>query len=240
MENIKCLDEKGKPIFANVISRLHSKSNLSYGEKLKKNPISIYAFDLLTIDQLELFNTPLYKRREWLSCIFQPNNTLRFSDSFEDGSQLLEAAKQLQLEGIMAKDLSSFYTQNSRSIAWNKIKIRQNTDCLILGFTYGQGDRSEYFGSLHIGQYEDDKLTYRGRVGTGFTQKRLAEIKLYLSKFSNGSKPVIQGEIEEEQNSVWLAECPWIEIQYASMTGNGSFREPVFVGLLENIETLKL
>lgn len=237
---IVCLDEKGKPIFANVISRLHSKSNLSYGEKLKKNPISIYAFDLLTIDQLELFNTPLYKRREWLTCIFQPNNTLRFSDSFEDGSQLLEAAKQLQLEGIMAKDLSSFYTQNSRSVAWNKIKIRQNTDCLILGFTYGQGDRSEYFGSLHIGQYEDDKLTYRGRVGTGFTQKRLAEIKLYLSKFSIGSKPVIQGEIEEEQNSVWLAEYPWIEIQYASMTGNGSFREPVFVGLLENIETLKL
>ena len=133
-----------------------------------------------------------------------------------------------------------YFTKLITHSSLNTKKRKKNTDCLILGFTYGQGDRSEYFGSLHIGQYEDDKLTYRGRVGTGFTQKRLAEIKLYLSKFSNGSKPVIQGEIEEEQNSVWLAECPWIEIQYASMTGNGSFREPVFVGLLENIETLKL
>ena len=89
---------------------------------------------------------------------------------------MVEAAKAQQLEGVMAKRLGSPYVPGKRTDAWRKIKLRQTQDCVILGFTPGQGGRGATFGALLVGAYDDDRLRWVGQVGSGLTEALLERL----------------------------------------------------------------
>ena len=81
------------------------------------------------------------------------------------------------LEGVVAKRLDSRYEPGRRSGAWLKIKNTLRQELVIGGWMPGEGRRTERIGALLMGYYEDGKLRYAGRVGTGFTEKTLAELR---------------------------------------------------------------
>ena len=232
---IVCLDEKGIPNFSKVISRMH----LTGKEQIEKasiyNKATVYLFDLLYLDGMDIRNLPLEKRRKWLQISYKDSEYLRFSQSFDDGEALFNAIKLQNMEGIICKKVGSPYQSNVRGTNWLKVKVRNTEDAIIIGYTRGKGDRALLFGSLILGQYEDGKLVYKGKVGTGFDEAKLKEILAILSKIPKNKK-LITDSIDEEAAAIWLEPKLWCEVHMASLTSNKTFREPVFVKMKEDVE----
>ncbi|MBK6667106.1 MAG: ATP-dependent DNA ligase [Saprospiraceae bacterium] len=213
------LDEKGIPIFANIISRMHAKSITP-----SQHNASFYVFDILYLDGKDCRSLTLGKRKEWLDTILKPNAKIRISQSFNDGVALFEAAKANNMEGIMAKKSNSTY-QSARSSNWQKIKVRTVIDVKIVGYTQGKGDRSTLFGALHVTSINDK--TYLGKVGTGFDETKMKEIFSIIRDKGIIAKPFTIN-IEEEYNTVWIDCDQQCEVQYASFTPNGTLRNQFF------------
>lgn len=229
---ICCMNSKGVPDFSKVISRLHSKSSASNPAFVKSNPAIFFCFDAPYINGVDIRNMALNKRREKIQAILPNNKHVKFSDAFEDGDALYEHGKIAKLEGIMVKDIFSKYEEGKRSASWIKIKYRERALVEIIGYTAGSGDRVNLPGSFHIIERKDDDVIYRGRVGTGFNEQKLIEIKNLLDPHIVSKKPIKQ-KVDEEKNSVWLDTFSMCEVEYASITNNDTFREPVFISLIE-------
>ncbi|MEQ9424849.1 MAG: non-homologous end-joining DNA ligase [Cyclobacteriaceae bacterium] len=233
---IVCFDEDGKPDFKKVINRLMKSNDGDIERSTRRNPAYCYIFDCLYLDGRPLINEPLHKRREWLLDSVKHDTPYRVSDIEEDGDALFTAAKEMGLEGIVAKDINSKYLPGKRSSNWLKIKVRNTTDCLIIGFTKGNGDREPYFGALQIAENENNKLLYRGKVGTGFNDALMKEVKgILLEQTVLKERPIDEKPLDNDETT-WIEPKLWCEIQYAMITKNNTFREPVFVRMRPDME----
>ena len=221
-----CLDEQGRPVFADIISRMHRVGNISGAVKSK--PVYMYMFDCLYIDGLKITGLSYERRRSLMKPLIKWGDLVRESKIFENGKEIYEAAKAMQLEGIMAKQKKGTYKPGDRSNAWQKIKFRQTIECSIIGYTKGKGDRSSLFGALHVAVQEKNVWKYYGKVGTGFDHKKMKMIFEQILALEEISKP-IGDKIEEEKNTTWISPKLQCEIQYASLTNNDTLREPVFL-----------
>ncbi|MEZ4909225.1 MAG: non-homologous end-joining DNA ligase [Saprospiraceae bacterium] len=220
---IVSMDQSGKPIFAQVVSRLHSNA------QKKLYPVTCYAFDLLWHNGDNLMSKSIELRRKLLEQFLEKaGSALKFSETFEDGEGLFAGIKNMGMEGIIAKKKGSPYLEGVRNDNWIKVKVRNTMDCKIIGYTKGNGDRASLFGALHLGQiHENGKIQYFGKVGSGFNQQLLKDIFQIISDLPKIDKPIAE-LVEEESNTIWVSDGPDCEVQYASLTPNGTLREPVF------------
>ena len=92
----------------------------------------------------------------------------------QNGLAAFRVAERRGYEGLVAKDLSSPY-RSGRSTDWLKVKVHQEDEFVIVGFTKPAGAR-KFFGALLLGAYENAKLRYVGKVGTGFTARTLSSL----------------------------------------------------------------
>lgn len=231
---IVCLNREGKPEFKKVINRLMTSGDTNIQKASKASPAYCYIFDCLYLDGRSLINEPLLKRREWLKDAIRTDTPYRISEVEEDGDSLFAAAKDLQLEGIMAKRKDGKYLPGKRSDLWLKIKVRNTRDCVIIGYNPGKGDRSTTFGGLHIAEREGEKLHYRGKVGTGFDEATLKEVFGAVKKLKEIKKPIGE-KVMDEKTSKWVEPKLVAEISFASFTPDKMFREPVFVRMRPDI-----
>lgn len=225
---IVCLDKEGKPEFKKVINRLMTKGESTIQKLSKSNPVYCYLFDCLYLDGRSLINDPLTKRKEWLKDTVRADTPYRVSEFVEDGESLFNAARDHGLEGIMAKKRDGKYLPGKRSDLWQKIKVRNTRECVIIGYNPGKGDRSVTFGGLHIAEKIGGELTYRGKVGTGFDQTAIKEIYAQIKKLKEIKKP-IKVKVMDEKTSLWIEPKLFVEVSFASLTPDKMFREPVFV-----------
>ncbi|MBS1680167.1 MAG: non-homologous end-joining DNA ligase [Bacteroidetes bacterium] len=225
---IVCLDKTGKPEFKKVINRLMSTGDNTIQKLSKTNPSYCYIFDCLYLDGRSLINESLTKRREWLHDAIKTDSSYRLSEVVEEGESLLEAAREHGLEGIMAKRQDGKYVVGKRSDAWIKIKIRNTSEVVIIGYNQGKGNRASAFGGLHIAERDGDKIIYRGKVGSGFDDAALKEIFEMIKKIKVIRKPIPQ-KVLDEKVSTWIEPVLMAEVMYASFTPDKIFREPVFV-----------
>jgi DNA ligase D-like protein (predicted ligase)/DNA ligase D-like protein (predicted polymerase)/DNA ligase D-like protein (predicted 3'-phosphoesterase) len=233
---IVCLDSAGRPVFKDVINRMrHRDSEGAAARARAKHPAVCYLFDCLYLDGRPLVNEPIERRREWMADAIKKDSAYRVSQTVEDGAALFAAASEAGLEGIMAKRKGSLYTPGRRSDAWLKVKTRNTADCVIIGYTRGRGDRESTFGALHLAQRRADELVYVGKVGTGFDDKTLESVFAELKKLRVGKRAVKEKPLDDK-DSVWLEPKLMCEVQYASLTPNGTLREPVFVTLRPDLE----
>lgn len=227
------LDSKGVPVFANIISRLHS-SAMSRSHSIKNYPAVLYLFDVMYVDGRPCHELAFTRRRSMLEMIVKKSEAIRISEIFTEGQTLFEGTKAMGLEGIMAKRKTGKYHFGKRSNDWLKIKVRNLIDAFIIGYTKGNGDRADLFGALHLCTRENELVKYLGKVGTGFDQQKLNEIFTKIKEHKIISKPISES-VEEEYNTIWIADGPECEIQYASYTSNGTLREPVFYRFKDEI-----
>ncbi|MEQ8364356.1 MAG: non-homologous end-joining DNA ligase [Cyclobacteriaceae bacterium] len=227
---IVCLDKSGKPEFKKVINRLMSSGDNTIEKLSKSSPVYCYVFDCLYLDGRSIINEPLLKRKEWLKDALKKDTPYRTSEFVEDGQSLFEAAREHNLEGIMAKDKASRYLPGKRSDGWLKVKVRNTRECVIIGYNKGKGNRSDAFGGLHIAEYEKGELIYRGKVGTGFTDAAIKDTFKLIKKLKEIKKPV-DVKVLDEKVSIWVEPKLFVEITFASFTPDKNFREPVFVRL---------
>jgi bifunctional non-homologous end joining protein LigD len=226
------LDGKGVPVFAHIISRMHSKSASTIASSARAYPATLYLFDLRYIDGRSCTREPIERRRDWLAASLKVSERVRLSELFDDGESLFEGAKALGLEGIMAKKYGSLYTEEKRSLDWVKIKVRALIDVVIIGYTRGNGDRSELYGAIHVAIREGQTLKYMGKVGTGWDEAKMKEVSALLKEVAIIDKP-IPDNIEEASLTTWIKPILECEVQYASLTPNGTLREPVFFRMKE-------
>jgi len=232
---IVCLDKKGKPEFKKVINRLMSSGDSNIEKLSKTSPVYCYIFDCLYLDGRSLVNEPLLRRKEWLRDALKKETPYRTSEFVEDGQSLFVAAREHNLEGIMAKEKLSRYLPGKRSDAWLKVKVRNTRECVIIGYNAGKGNRSNAFGGLHIAEVENGKLVYRGKVGTGFTDAAIKDIFKMIKQLKETDKPV-KDKVLDEKVSTWIEPKLFVEITFASFTPDKNFREPVFVRLRPDLE----
>jgi len=228
------MDEQGRPIFSDVISRLHTAGERSIQSAVSKNPVYCYLFDCLYLDGRNICSEPLSKRQDWLKVSLKKNNQYRLSETMADGKALFDAAKGMNLEGIMAKDKTKSYEIGVRNRHWLKIKFRETISAEIIGYTKGKGDRSNLFGAIHIAVREEGAWRYLGKVGTGFDEKKMIHLLGLMNEIPKSVK-LIEENIEEPARTVWIEPRLWCEVKYASLTNNGTLREPVFLGLREDL-----
>lgn len=228
---IVCLDQEGRANFRKVIKRLMTKKGF---ERLSKsNPAFCYLFDCLYLDGRSLMNDPIERRRWWMADSVRLGETnYRISETIADGHALFEAAKNMGVEGIIAKKRGSTYSFDKRTDDWLKVKVRESREFIIIGYTNGEGDRASYFGSLQLAEKENGNLTYRGRVGTGFDDHLLKALTERFADYLTDTKPMAS-EAHEEKKTTWMKPELICEVEYTMLTDNGTLRDPVFKKLID-------
>jgi bifunctional non-homologous end joining protein LigD len=221
-------DDAGRPSF----SRLQNRAKLSRVPEIKRaaveTPATFYVFDLLAFEGYDVRPLPLVKRKAVLAKLLPRAGALRFSDHFETkGEDLYEHVVKLGLEGIMAKKADSAY-RGGRSANWLKIRADRTDDFVVVGYSRPKGSRGG-FGALHLGAYEDGKLVYTGRVGSGFDAKQLEEVGAILEASVRPTTACEGGPVPEGPDHVWVEPTLVAEVRYKEITPDGLLRQPVFL-----------
>jgi bifunctional non-homologous end joining protein LigD len=228
---IAVLDEKGRPSFSKIQPRIAQTDPNSVAHLSRSTPITFFAFDIVYCHGYDLRDAPLSKRREVLKAVFEPTDRFRMSDQFAaEGKEMLAAAKQAGLEGIVAKQADSKY-ESRRSRSWLKLKARNEQEFLICGFTHGE---RSYFSSLVLGVYRDGKLVHAGQVGTGFDDRTIHEIHSRLQPLIT-DKSAFSIPAKINRKVTWVRPELVCEVAFLEWTPDGQLRAPSFVGLREDV-----
>ena len=217
-------DEAGKPSFQALQPRL----GLRWGRKGNvsgaANSAHLYLFDLLSCDGYDLRGVEFAARKAKLAELFKASANVRLSEHFlADGKDLLEAARESGLEGVMAKRLDSLYTPG-RSKAWVKVKFESSEEFAICGWTTGKRNIS----ALVLGQKKGTELVWAGNVGTGFDTATLEDLQARLEKLETAKSPFVGVGPEDAR---WVKPKLLAEVKFANWTSEGKLRAPVYVGL---------
>ena len=234
---IVCLDTAGKPVFKRVINRLMSTGESNIQKLSRQNPVHCYVFDCLYLDGRSLINEPLLKRKEFVRDAIKADTPYRVSEHVDDGGSLYAAAKEHELEGIMAKKRDGRYLPGRRSDLWIKVKLRQSAECYVIGYTVGRGNRGAMFGALHLAEKVGGEWAYRGKVGTGFDDALMKEINTIIKKHELIKKPAFVPKLLDDAASKWITDPFVVECSYAKLTPDKIFREPVFMRLRPDLDS---
>jgi bifunctional non-homologous end joining protein LigD len=228
---IAVLDEKGRPRFSLIQPRIAQSDPNSIAHLSRSTPVTLYAFDLLYWDGYDLRGVPLVDRKRALREILETTDRIRYSEHFvARGAEMLEAARQAGLEGVMAKRLDSKY-EGRRSNCWLKVKVRNEQEFVICGFTHG--DR-ELFSSLVLGVWQDGELVHVGQVGTGFNDKVLRDIYNRLEPLITDKSP-FRRKPRINRAVTWVRPELVCEVAFVEWTPEGQLRAPAFLGLRTDV-----
>jgi DNA ligase D len=157
---VVALDDDGRPDFSLLQTKLGGKAT---------GGLVYQAFDLLYLDGRSLLDVPLEDRKRLLQSVLREHPRVRFASHIEgEGEAFYAAAQANEVEGIIAKLRRSRYEPGRRTNAWLKLKIRPEQELVVGGWTPGEGNARD-LGALAVGVYEDGKLRFSGKVGSGFT-----------------------------------------------------------------------
>lgn len=220
---IVVINEEGKPDFQKL---QHYAEHPNY-------PIVYYVFDLLRLKNKDLYDVPLIDRKTRLQKLIGENDVIKYSDHVvEQGDSFFEAAKQKDLEGIMAKKADSLYYPGKRTNEWLKIKHHKSEEAIIVGFTAPRGKR-KYFGALVLGIKKDGKLLYAGHTGSGFNEQSLKELYDKLVRIVQTDSPFSE-KVKTNMPVTWVAPQYVCELKFTEWTRDGKMRHPIFLRLRQD------
>ena len=188
-------------------------------------------FDCLYVDGRDLRKEPLRARRAALESAIRDTPHLFPSRRLgRNGFKAYEMAKRKGFEGIVAKDESSPYIEG-RSKCWLKVKVHQQDEFVIGGYTRPGGSRP-YFGALLLGAHAGPALRYVGKVGTGFSLRALADLHRRFQPLVRRTPPF--ADPPREKGAVWLEPRLVAQVAYQEWTDDRKLRQPVFLGLRDD------
>lgn len=192
-----------------------------------------YVFDLLHLNGHDTLELPLRERQELLAQLLPKSRIIKLSQGIVgQGSALLAEAKRQQLEGIIAKDLTSRYSPGQRSQRWLKYKAKLRQEAVIAGFTEPKGSR-KLLGALILATYQDGELTYIGHTGGGFNQQNIEEVYARLKPLERKTAPFAQPP-KTNAPVRWVTPKLLCEVEFAEWTAEGHMRQPIFLGLRDD------
>jgi bifunctional non-homologous end joining protein LigD len=216
--------------FQTILERSRAPTKRDAQYMAKSYPATYVIFDILEKDGHQLISLPLIERKRILSDQVKEGKHVVLSVFVEgDGVAYYREAVKRGVEGIVAKKKGSPYELGVRSNNWLKIKKVLSCDCVIFGYTKGQGFRKGTFGALILGLYSNKTPVFIGKVGTGFSE---TTIKALLEAFEElkTDRETLE-DVDVPQEITWLKPKLVCEIVYQNLTKDGKLRMPTFHGL---------
>ena len=229
---VVALDESGRPSFQRLQNRMHLTRPADVERARSTVPVSAVFFDALALDGRDLRRLPLAERKACLALAVPARGVIRYGDHvLERGEAFYEAAAEQRVEGIIAKRADSRYV-GGRTRDWLKIKCYGRQEFVIGGWTDPQGTRG-WFGALHLGLYEGDRLVYVGKVGTGFDEAALRLVRDRLLPLARPTSPFATGT-PAGRGHHWVEPSLVCDVRFAEWTHDGGVRHPTFLGLRDD------
>ena len=230
---VVALDEQGRPDFSLLQERITSYRT---GRSV---PLVFQAFDLLHLDGRSLLGVPLEERKKLLRLVLRESSKVRFASHIDtEGTAFFEAVRAQRLEGMVAKHRRSRYEPGRRSPAWLKIKARPEQEFVVGGWTPGEGNAKE-LGALAVGVYEDGRLRFCGKVGSGFDGRIRKDLRTRLDALAADEPPFDPAPPKDWrgrwggdlQGITWVRPELVIRAEIGGWTRDGHVRQTSFKGL---------
>ena len=236
------LDAEGKPSF----SMLQRRGRLSSPIEIKRAAVELaatfFVFDLLAFEDFDLRPLPLSQRKALMLEHLPRLGPVRSLDHIErEGERFLVQVAAMGLEGMIGKRADTRY-RGGRSDVWLKFKTDRTDDFVIVGYTAPKGNRP-HLGALQLADMVGGTLVYAGRVGTGFNDAQLGELKAMLDPIARatppcegpstgpGVAPLPSSAIPETTTTTWVEPVHVCEVRSREWTPDGVLRHPTFLRL---------
>jgi bifunctional non-homologous end joining protein LigD len=227
---VVAFDDEGRPSFERLQARMHLASDSAVKRRMRDTPVTYVIFDLLYLEGRSTMPLPYEDRRQLLDALELEGPAWRTPAYHPgEGSALLEATRELGIEGIVAKRLDCPYEPGRRTSGWIKVKNVCLQDVVVGGWTPGEGGRSSSLGALAVGVMEDGRLVYVGKVGTGFTERTLAMLGRELEPLRRPDSP-FDGR-QPPKGTVFVEPRLVASVEFREWTKSGTLRAPSFKGL---------
>jgi bifunctional non-homologous end joining protein LigD len=209
--------KEGRPDFSTLKDAISSGGAMTF-----------FAFDLLSLDGEDLTALPNVARKERLRPLIGDDPRLQFAEHIAgSGEQLFETMCREGYEGVVSKKADAPY-RGKRTQAWLKIKCTRRQEFVIVGWT--PSDKSRGFRSLLLGVHDGGKLRYAGKVGTGFSQELMNELRAKLDRIERKT-PTLEAPRAAVRGAHWVSPKLVAEIAFTETTPDGVLRHPSFLGL---------
>jgi len=217
------LDAKGKPSFQLLQSTLKDRKGAN---------LVFYAFDLLVDRGEDIKRLPNIVRKDRLASLLAGvNPPIIYGDHvIGKGEALFQEVCKQKGEGIVAKKASCPY-KGVRTRNWLKIKCIERQEFVIVGWS--ESDKRRGFRSLLLGAKEKGKLTYVGKVGTGFNAKSIEQMMDLMRPLAVEKAPVEMPRADRK-GAHFITPKLVAEIAFTEFTNEGILRHPSFLGLRED------
>ncbi|HEY3987898.1 MAG TPA: DNA ligase D [Acidobacteriaceae bacterium] len=220
------LDERGISSFAALQAAFQEGA---------KHALHYYIFDLLHLDGHNLRPLPLLERKALLADLIQglDDDTIRLSEHVRDEkASIFDEACRHGAEGVVSKRADGAYI-SGRSASWVKVKCGLRQEFVIGGFTLpSKGGNG--IGALLLGYYQDGKLIYAGRTGTGFTQTSQKQIRERLESIRSDKNPFLSINTAERRGAHWVKPQLVAEVAFSTWTADNMVRQASFKGLRDD------
>jgi bifunctional non-homologous end joining protein LigD len=195
-------------------------------------PVVLCVFDLLEVDGEDVTGLPLVERRARLAEAVRPAAAVQVTEAWRDDSRRRFAmACRAGWEGLIAKRADAPY-HPGRSRDWLKLKCAWAQEFVIGGYTDPAGSRTD-FGALLVGYYEDGRLRYAGKVGTGYTAATLRRLGDRLRSLETSESPFVDAR-PVPRGTHWTRPELVAQIGFAEWTADGRLRQPRYLGLRDD------
>jgi len=205
-------------------------------EEGASHPLHYFVFDLLHLNGHNLREQPLLERKRFLAELLDTlpeHEIVRYNQHLDtDGASIFSEACKLGAEGIVSKRADSAYV-TGRSKSWIKIKCFRRQEFVIGGFTHPTNG-TEGIGALLMGYYDDKKLIYAGRAGTGFTHDSSRKLRRQLEEIRQAKNPFVDVPSAAAKGAFWVKPERVAEVQFTTWTADNLIRQASFKGLRED------
>ncbi|GGZ34904.1 DNA ligase D [Asticcacaulis endophyticus] len=225
----------GEIVAVDVNDRINFKSLQATLSGEADAPLQYYVFDCLHLDGEDLRPLPLLERKERLEALLTKAGTDRviYSEHFtKKGDSFHRHVCDMDMEGLISKRADAPY-RSGRGKSWLKIKCHKRQEFVIGGFTLpAKGRRG--IGALLVGYYDDGRLIYAGKVGTGFTVDSSMALRKRLETLAADDNPFEDVPALARRGATWVTPKLVAEVQFGEWTSDGRLRHPSFQGLRDD------
>jgi DNA ligase D-like protein (predicted ligase) len=230
---IVALDDAGHPNF-----------NLLQHTRSQASRICYFVFDLLVYQNRDLTQLPFVERRQIMNSVLKFGSPrIRVAQHFETSAEeMVRAARQQGLEGVVAKRKDSRYEAGKRSGAWAKYRLNLGQELVIGGYVPG----SHGLDSIIVGYYRAKELVYIARVRNGFVPATRRQVFEELRPLQEPNCPFVN--LPEAHKGRWgdglttedMEKCVWVrpelvaQIEFLEWTQSDHLRHSKFAGLRED------
>ncbi len=201
----------------------------------KDEELQYYVFDILHLNGEDLMPLPLLERKERLKELLAQKklHNIFYSEHFaSDGQNFYQQACKLHLEGVISKRVDEPY-RKGRGREWLKSKCHQRQEFVIGGYTLPSNGMAG-IGALLLGYYEDGKLIYASKCGTGYDSETSRLLRKKLEKLEQKQCSFERVTPIGRRGARWVKPILVCEIEFTEWTDEGSLRHPSFQGLRED------